>query len=75
MKEKLYELLGAIYGGEKNAIEDVVKIFNQLYDSINNARELIEKFMAYNERPCCNFGDLNLIDNILEEGMEMTDEN
>ena len=30
--------------------------------------------MAYNERPCCNFGDLNLIDNILEEGLEMAGE-
>lgn len=70
MKEKIYELLGAVYSGDKNSIEDIIKIFNQLYDSISNARELIEKFMAYNERPCCNFGDLNLIDNILEEEIE-----
>lgn len=54
MKEKLYELLGAIYGGDKNAIEDVIKMFNQLYNSISNARELI--------------------DNILEEGLEMAGE-
>ena len=45
MKEKLYELLGAIYGGDKNAIEDVIKIFNQLYDSINNASELIDNIL------------------------------